>query len=48
MKRIAIRLNDTGYEQLCTLALVEDRSMSDLIREAIHDYVQRKASLAEC
>jgi predicted transcriptional regulator len=44
MKAMTLRLNDTEYERLRALAYVEDRSMADVIREAIHEYIQRKAS----
>ena len=44
MKAMTLRLNETEYERLRTLAFVEDRAMADVIREAIHDYIQRKAS----
>jgi predicted transcriptional regulator len=44
MKAMTLRLNETQYERLRTMAFVEDRAMADLIREAIHDYIQRKAS----
>jgi predicted transcriptional regulator len=47
MTTITIRLNDTEYEQLCTLALVQDRAMTELIREAIREYIQRKAASVE-
>jgi predicted transcriptional regulator len=44
MKAMTLRLNETEYERLRTLAYVEDRAMADVIREAIHDYIQGKAS----
>ena len=44
MKAMTLRLNDTEYERLRTLAYVEDRAMADVIREAIHEYIQRRAS----
>jgi predicted transcriptional regulator len=44
MKAMTLRLNETEYERLRTLAYVEDRAVTDVIREAIHDYIQRKAS----
>jgi predicted transcriptional regulator len=44
MKAMTLRLNETEYERLRTLAFVEDRAMTDVIREALHDYIQRKAS----
>ena len=47
MKAMTLRLNETEYERLRTLAFVEDRAMTDVIREAIHEYIQRKASHSE-
>ena len=44
MRAMTLRLDDTEYERLRTLAYVQDRSMADVIREAIHEYIQRKAS----
>jgi predicted transcriptional regulator len=44
MKAMTLRLDEMEYERLRTLAYVEDRAMTDVIREAIHEYVQRKAS----
>ena len=44
MKAMTLRLNETEYERLRTLAFIEDRAMTDVIREALHDYIQRKAS----
>jgi predicted transcriptional regulator len=44
MKAMTLRLNETEYERLRTLAYVEDRAMTDVIREAIYEYIQRKAS----
>jgi len=44
MKAMTLRLNETDYERLHTLAYVEDRAMADVIREAIQEYIQRKAS----
>ena len=47
MKSVTLRLNETEYEQLHTAARTEGRTMSDVIREAIHEYAQRKASHEE-
>jgi predicted transcriptional regulator len=47
MKAMTLRLSETEYERLRTMAYVEDRAMADLVREAIHDYVRRKASQDE-
>jgi predicted transcriptional regulator len=44
MKAMTLRLNETVYESLRAVAFVEGRAVSDLIREAIHEYIQRKAS----
>jgi predicted transcriptional regulator len=41
---MTLRLEETEYERLRTLAYVEDRAMADVIREAVHEYIQRKAS----
>jgi predicted transcriptional regulator len=47
MKAMTLRLNETDYERLRTVAFVEDRAVSDVIREAIREYIQRKASQDE-
>jgi len=47
MKTMTIRLGDTEYDRLKALASAEDRTMADVLREAIHDYIQREASHAE-
>ena len=47
MKAMTLRLEETEYERLRTLAFVEQRPMTEVIREAIHDYVQHKASHEE-
>ena len=44
MKAMTLRLNEREYERLRTLAFVEDRAMTDVIREAIREYIQHKAS----
>ncbi|MBN1136270.1 MAG: ribbon-helix-helix protein, CopG family [Anaerolineae bacterium] len=44
MKSLTLRLNETEYEQLRTVARAESRMVSDVIREAIHEYVRHKAS----
>jgi predicted transcriptional regulator len=44
MKAMTLRLNETDYERLRTLAYVEDRAIADVIREAIQEYIERKAS----
>ena len=47
MKAMTLRLDKTEYERLRTLAYVEDRAVSDVVREAISEYIQRKASQEE-
>jgi predicted transcriptional regulator len=47
MKAMTLRLEDTEYERLRTLAYVENRPIADVVREAISDYVRRKASHEE-
>ena len=44
MKAMTLRLDEREYERLRTLAFVEDRAMTDVIREAIREYIQHKAS----
>jgi predicted transcriptional regulator len=44
VKAMTLRLEKTEYERIRTLAYVEDRTMADVIREAVHEYIQRKAS----
>ena len=41
MKAMTLRLYETDYERLRTLAYVEDRAMPDMIHEAIHEYIER-------
>ena len=47
MKAMTLRLDETEYERLRTVAFVEDRAMTEVVREAIHEYIQRKASQDE-
>lgn len=47
MKAMTLRLNDREYERLRTVAYVEDRPVTDLIREAIDEYIQRRAGQDE-
>jgi len=47
MKAMTLRLQDTEYERLRTLAYVENRPIVEVIREAIGEYITRKASHAE-
>jgi len=44
MKAMTLRLNDVEYERLRTLAYVEDRAVTDVVREALNDYMERKAA----
>ena len=44
MKAMTLRLDETEYERLRTVAYVENRAITDVIREAIFEYIQRKAS----
>jgi predicted transcriptional regulator len=47
MKAMTLRLDDTEYERLRTVAFVEKRSVTDVVREAILGYVRSKAERAE-
>lgn len=47
MKAMTLRLKENEYERLRTLAFVEDRAITDVIREAIREHIQRKASRDE-
>lgn len=47
MKAMTLRLDETEYERLRTLAFVEKRSMTDVVRVAVEDYVRAKAEQAE-
>ena len=44
MKAMTLRLNEVEYERLRTLAFVQDRSVTDVVREALRDYIERKAA----
>jgi predicted transcriptional regulator len=44
MKAMTLRLDEIEYERLRTLAFVEDRAVTDVVREALRDYLERKAS----
>ena len=44
MKAMTLRIDDVEYERLRTVAYVEDRSISDLVREAIREYIRDKAA----
>jgi len=44
---MTLRLNETEYERLRTLAFVEDRAVTEVIREAVQEYIQRKVSREE-
>jgi len=47
VKAMTLRLKENEYERLRTLAFVEDRAITDVIREAIREHIQRKASRDE-
>lgn len=47
MKAMTLRIDEKEYERLRTLSYVEDRAIADVIREAIHEYIQRKAAHEE-
>lgn len=47
MRTLSLRLSDAEYEQLHALALAEDQTVDHVILEAIHEYIQRKASHGE-
>ena len=44
MKAMTLRLDEKEYERLRILAFVENRAMAEVIREAVHEYIRRKAS----
>ena len=44
MRAMTLRLSETEYERLRTLAFIESRSMTDVVREAIHRHIQQKVS----
>ena len=44
---MTLRLEETEYERLRTLAFVERRSVTDVVREAVEDYIRGKAGQAE-
>ena len=44
MKAMTLRLNEVEYGRLRTLAFVQDRSVTDVVREALRDYIERKAA----
>ena len=47
MRAMTLRLEQTEYERLRTLAFVEDRAVTEVIREAIQEYIQRRVSREE-
>jgi len=47
MKAMTLRLNETDYERLRTLAYVENRSLTDVVREAVEAYMRAKAEQIE-
>jgi predicted transcriptional regulator len=44
MRIVTIHLSDTEYEQLQTLALASDRTLTEVIHESIREYIHHKAS----
>ncbi len=44
MKTVTIHLSDTQYEQLQTLALAREQTLTDVIHESIREYIHHKAS----
>lgn len=47
MKAMTLRLNEIEYERLRTLAYVEEKAMTEVIREAVQEYIQRKVAQKE-
>jgi predicted transcriptional regulator len=41
---VTIHLSDTEYEQLQTLALASDRTVTDVIHESIREYIHHRVS----
>ncbi|BAY47208.1 hypothetical protein SAMD00079811_48250 [Scytonema sp. HK-05] len=42
MQRYNLRLSDKEYEAIKRMSAVTERSINDLIREAIREYVEKK------
>ncbi len=47
MKVMTLRLSEADYERLRTLAYVENRSLTDIVREAMDTYMRARAEQAE-
>lgn len=47
MKAMTLRLNELEYERLRTLSYVEDRAKTEVIRETVQEYIQRKVAQKE-
>lgn len=47
MKAMTLRLDEPEYERLRTLAFLEKRSVTDIVREAVEGYVRSRATDAE-
>jgi predicted transcriptional regulator len=43
MRTVTLRLSDKEYEQLQALARASDQTLTNVILEAIHEYIQHKA-----
>lgn len=44
VKTLAIRLEDEMHAQLVVLAQLQDKSLTDVIREALEDHIERQRS----
>jgi predicted transcriptional regulator len=44
---VSLHLSDTEYEQLQTLALASDRTVTDVIHESIREYIHHESSQDE-
>jgi predicted HicB family RNase H-like nuclease len=44
MKKLTVRFADKEYEDLSMLAQHKERSLNDLVREAVRQYVQRETT----
>ena len=47
MRIVTIHLSDTEYEQLQTLAIASNQTLTDVIHESIREYIHHKASQDE-
>jgi metal-responsive CopG/Arc/MetJ family transcriptional regulator len=46
MKRIPVNLRDKQHEQLRLIAFEEKKSMSDIIRKAIDEYMKKRKEMS--